>query len=176
MSVGISKDRAPIRGYILAISGVICTLAFLLVLSAATVQTVIDPAEPLKLERAGGVRIPRASVLTDFVQRLQSHVPAGHSILALPYEPMFYFLAQRRNPTRWNYLWPGDQTPADHTRLIAEVERDPPDVVLLTVERRFATQAKAIVQYVHDHYYLIAGDENDLNIYLRRQYERPTDR
>jgi hypothetical protein len=173
---GFVKDRVPILGYILAISGAICTLACLVVLSGATLQAVVDSAEPLQLERAGGIRIPKASVLTDFVQRLQSRVPADHSILALPYEPMFYFLAKRRNPTRWNYLWPGDQTPADHARLIAEVERDPPDVVLLTIELRFATQAKAIVQYVHDHYDLNAGDETDLNIYVRRKYQGPASR
>ncbi len=168
---GWIKERNRSLALIVSAIGLVCSTTWLVVLIPATVPELVNSAEPLELERAGGIRIPKASVLTDFVRMLQTDVPPDHAILALPYEPMFYFLANRRNPTRWNYLWPGDQTIADHARLISEVERDPPDVVLLTIERRFASNAETIVNYVHNHYDLLAGDDTDLNIYVRRKNE-----
>src|SRR5207302_6145659 len=119
------------------------------------------------LER-GGVRIEQARVVVDFIQRLEAYVPPTRSILALPYQPMFYFLCERRNPTRWNYLWPGDQTARDYEHLIDEAEHDPPAVVLLSEQRELAAFAPAIVEYVQGHY-IRADDGGDLAIYVRRE-------
>jgi hypothetical protein len=81
---------------------------------------------------------------------------------------MFYFLCERRNPTRWNYLWPGDQTARDHERFIEEAERDPPAVVLLSDQRELDTYAPAIVAYVDAHY--IRTDQvGRIAIYVRRE-------
>ena len=81
---------------------------------------------------------------------------------------MFYFLCERRNPTRWNYLWPGDQTAADHERFIEEAERDPPAVVLLSEQRELNTYAPAIVSYVDAHY--VRTDQvGRIAIYVRRE-------
>src|SRR5262249_17803511 len=93
-------------------------------------------SEQLTLDR-GGVRMSPAQGhgVVDLVRHVQASVPPDRSILALPYMPMFYFLCERRNPTRWNYLWPGDQTAHDHERLIDEAERDPPALVLLSQQR-----------------------------------------
>ena len=81
---------------------------------------------------------------------------------------MFYFLCERRNPTRWNYLWPGDQTARDYEHLIDEAEHDPPAVVLLSEQRELAAFAPAIVEYVQGHY-IRADDGGDLAIYVRRE-------
>ena len=107
--------------------------------------------EPLALDR-GGVRIEQQRVVSEFVRGLQESVPATESILALPYQPMFYFLSERRNPTRWNYLWPGDQTAHDHEQFIEEMKHDPPAVILLGEEREFDRYAPAIAQYIDSHY------------------------
>jgi hypothetical protein len=123
--------------------------------------------EELTLER-GGVRIRQARMVADFVQRLQADVPPTRSILALPYQPMFYFLCERRNPTRWNYLWPGDQTARDHERLIDEAERDPPAVVLLSGQRELAAFAPAILEYVQTKY-IRTDDGGNLAVYVRRE-------
>ena len=107
--------------------------------------------EPLALDR-GGVRIEQQRVVSEFVRGLQESVPATESILALPYQPMFYFLSERRNPTRWNYLWPGDQTARDHEQFIEEMKHDPPAVILLGEEREFDGYAPAIARYIDSHY------------------------
>ena len=87
-------------------------------------------------------------------------------MLALPYQPMFYFLCERRNPTRWNYLWPGDQTAQDHERLIEEAERAPPAIVLLAERRDVAAFAPTIIEYLRAHY-LWTADVGDIGIYVR---------
>jgi hypothetical protein len=118
----------------------------------------------------GAVRVTHGEVPhRDFVS-LQAGVSPARSILALPYQPMFYFLCERRNPTRWNYLWPGDQTAHDHERLIEEAERDPPAVVLLSQQRELAASAPTIVEYVRAHYIWI-GDVGNLAIYVRREID-----
>ena len=151
----------------IALSAVFATLVvwFLWILHSFALPDVTRANEQLTLDR-GGVRIEHAHAVANFVQRLQASVPPGRSILALPYQPMFYFLCGRRNPTRWNYLWPGDQNAQDHERLIEEAERDPPALVLLSQQREVAAFAPAIVEYLRAHY-LWTGDVGDIGIYVR---------
>ena len=143
----------------------ILVVSFLWILRPIALPDVARANEQLALER-GGVRIEQAHVIADFVQRLQAFVPPTRSILALPYQPMFYFLCERRNPTHWNYLWPGDQTARDHDYLIDQAERDPPAVVLLSEQRQLTAFAPAIVEYVRARY-IHTGDIGDIAIYVR---------
>jgi hypothetical protein len=139
--------------------------SFLWTLHSFALPDVTQANEQLTPER-GGVRIERAHAVADFIHRLQASVPPERSILALPYQPMFYFLCERRNPTRWNYLWPGDQTARDHERLIEEAERDPPALVLLSRQGEIAAFAPAIIEYLRAHY-LWTSDIGDIAIYVR---------
>lgn len=43
-----------------------------------------------------------------------------------PYNPMFYFLSQARNPTRYSYLFPGMMTRDDERSALADLEKAPP--------------------------------------------------
>jgi hypothetical protein len=138
---------------------------FLWLVHSFALPDVTRANEELKLDR-GGVRIEHAQAVADFVRRLQADVPPERSILALPYQPMFYFLCERRNPTRWNYLWPGDQSAQDHERLIDEAERDPPAVVLLAQGREVAVFAPTIIEYLRARY-LWSGNVGDIGIYVR---------
>ncbi|HEY4258401.1 MAG TPA: hypothetical protein VGM66_14410 [Candidatus Udaeobacter sp.] len=142
----------------------ILVASFLWILHSFALPDVTRANEQLALDR-GGVRIEQAHVVADFIQRLQANVPPDRSILVLPYQPMFYFLCERRNPTRWNYLWPGDQTAQDHERLIEEAERDPPAIVLLAEQRKVAAFAPAMVEYLREHY-LWTSDVGDIAIYV----------
>ena len=116
------------------------------------------------LER-GGVRVENAEATADVVRAMQKYAPPDRSILCLPYQPMFYFLCERRNPTRWNYLWPGDQTASDYEALILQAKNDPPAVVLIMKEQAMSSYASAILDYVHAEYRR-AGDSADLGVYL----------
>jgi hypothetical protein len=143
----------------------IAVASYLWVLHSVMLPDVTRAQDQLSLER-GGVRVAGASVITNFVHKLQNDVPPTRSILALPYQPMFYFLCERRNPTRWNYLWPGDQTAQDHARFIEESERDPPARILLSEQRELAESAPAILEYVRIHY-LLTDQFGNLSIYER---------
>jgi len=163
----VHEKIANYRKLKLALSAVVAILvaSFLWILHSFALPDGTRANEQLALER-GGVRIEQAHVIADFVQRLQASVPPERSILVLPYQPMFYFLCERRNPTRWNYLWPGDQTAQDHERLIEEAERDPPAIVLLAQQSDVAAFAPAIVEYLRARY-LWTGDVGDIAIYVR---------
>jgi hypothetical protein len=65
---------------------------------------------------------------------------------------MLYFVCQRRNPTRWNYLWPGDQTREDHLALIEQAKRDPPAVVIIEEGLNMDPYAPTIHDYVHQEF------------------------
>ena len=164
----VRETIANHRRLCIVLSAVFAILAvlFLWILRSVALPDVTRATEELALDR-GGVRIERADVVANFVRRLQASVPPTRSILALPYQPMFYFLCERRNPTRWNYLWPGDQTTRDHELFIEEAERDPPALVLLSEQRELAEYAPTIVQYVESHY-VKTDNLGNLAIYIRR--------
>jgi len=164
----ILRDKIANNGKAnMALSAVLASVIalFLWIVHSFALPDVSRANELLALDR-GGVRIDQAHLVADFVQRVQASVPPDRSIVVLPYQPMFYFLCERRNPTRWNYLWPGDQTAQDHERLIEEAERDPPAMVLLGEQRHVATFAPAIIEYVRQRY-LWTGNVGDIAIYVR---------
>jgi hypothetical protein len=107
------------------------------------------PLQEAPLARAG-VRFERATEMAELVKRVQHDAPPDRSILCLSYQPLLYFLCERRNPTRWNYLWPGDETAADQRTFVAEARHDPPAVVLITDETNLAGFAPIVLNYVHE--------------------------
>jgi hypothetical protein len=155
---------AKITASIVAAAAVAC---FLWIIHPVSLPDLSKNNEDLALDR-GGVRVEKGAITTAFIGQIQRDVPATRSILALPYQPMFYFLCERRNPTRWNYLWPGDQTPRDHELLIEQAKRDPPAIVLLTHEEEMVSYAPAILDYVHREYSK-SGSLGPLAVYLPRQ-------
>jgi hypothetical protein len=152
----------------LSITAVVAALTLSVLWLARPVAwpTLNKATERLSLPR-GGVRVENGAWLTDFVRGVQQYVPPDRPILALPYQPMFYFLCERRNPTRWNYLWPGDQTARDHEALIDQVKKDPPAAVFITGENDMAVYAPAILDYVHAEY-RHAGSFDVLAVYFPR--------
>jgi hypothetical protein len=145
----------------------IVTGSFLWMIRSVALPDMSHETELLNLRR-GNVRVANAPLIANFFQTLQAAIPQDRSILALPYQPMFYFLAERRNPTRWNYLWPGDETEQDYQTLIAEAERDPPDAILLSEQNQVASFAPTIIDYVNAHYEQ-TGSVGDIKIYVRRE-------
>jgi len=141
-------------------------ICFLYIIRPVVLPDVTKMNEALELPR-GGVRIENGVFTTDLVRRVQSYVPADRSILALPYEPMFYFLCERRNPTRWNYLWPEDQTADDQAMFVQQAKNDAPAVVLVNNEKQ-VTYIPAILDYVHREY-RHAQNVSSLSIYIPPQ-------
>ena len=148
------RGRHSFRGKIDIVISVAAAMAasyFLWLLIPVSFPDIRKDNKMLTLNR-GGVRTQNVGPTVDFIRQIQGYVPPGRSILCLPYQPMFYFLCERRNPTRWNYLWPGDQTAKDHQDLVEQAKRDPPLVVLITEEQEVLLDAPTILDYVHREY------------------------
>lgn len=153
-----AEPHAPVWRGVLALAGVGALGAAVLWLSA---PAFLEPAQRerrlVALPRAGVWVPPReASVIEGAVAFFRNNVRAEESILALPYQPIYYFLAERRNPTRWLYLWPGDQTPDDHAELLREVQADLPGAVVLSAVKRMKEFAPEIVAFVDREYVPVA--------------------
>lgn len=145
---------------------------FLLYTKPVFIRSLKQPSRTLLLDR-GGVRLGarHAYLLEDVIKMIQEYTDPDRSILCLPYHPMFYFLSARRNPTRWNYLWPGDQAPDDHQALIKQAQNDPPAVVMIIRRSEVQRFAPAIIDYVHSEY-RVARNLGGLTLYLPVDQER----
>ena len=64
------------------------------------------------------------------VRALFEHVRPGQELYVHPYLPLFYFLTQTTNPTRYSYLAPGMMGDADEQSVLADLRRSPPDWLL----------------------------------------------
>jgi hypothetical protein len=89
------------------------------------------PYVPLGLERAP-VLVPRhiADSVRGAVALVQAGTPPGEPFLAYPAAPLFNFLADRPNPTRFTHFFPGALTADDLGDVIARLERARPRYVL----------------------------------------------
>ncbi len=89
------------------------------------------PYIPLGLERAP-VLAPRhiADNIRGAVEFVRAGTPPGDPFFAYPAVPMFNFLADRPNPTRFNHFFPGALTPDDLNNAIERLETSRPRYVL----------------------------------------------
>lgn len=58
------------------------------------------------------------------------NVPERRTLFVYPYAPVFYFLRNGVNPSRYSYLQPGMMTAADEMAVLADLTRNPPELVL----------------------------------------------
>jgi Dolichyl-phosphate-mannose-protein mannosyltransferase len=89
------------------------------------------PYVPLALERAQ-VLAPRHLVesVRGAVDFVRAGTAAGEPFFAYPAVPLFNFLADRPNPTRFGHFLPGALTPEDLVEVIGELETARPRYVL----------------------------------------------
>jgi len=89
------------------------------------------PYIPLGLERAP-VLAPRhiAESIRGAVDFLQAGTALGEPVFAYPAVPLFNFLADRPNPTRFDHFLPGALTPEDLAQVVASLEAARPRYVI----------------------------------------------
>jgi hypothetical protein len=100
------------------------------VVSPEDTSTRLDYAS-LDLQRAP-VLVPRqmAEDIRGVVNYIQARTSPGESFFAYPVAPLFNFLADRPNPTRFDHFLPGTMSAADFAEVIAALERARPRYVL----------------------------------------------
>jgi hypothetical protein len=86
---------------------------------------------PLRLARAQ-VLVPSqlAEDTRQVVAYVQAGTPVGAPFFAYPVQPLFNFLADRPNPTRFDHFLPGTLTSRDFAEVIDELDRARPRYVL----------------------------------------------
>jgi hypothetical protein len=86
---------------------------------------------PLALERAP-VRLPvrTAETLRSAVEYIDAGTPPGAPFLAYPAGPLFNFLVDRPNPSRFDHFFPGALTEDDLRQVVADLETARPRYVL----------------------------------------------
>ena len=89
------------------------------------------PYVPLGLERAP-VLVPRhvADSVRGAVELVRAGTPPGAPFFAYPAVPLFNFLADRPNPTRFDHFFPGALTPDDVAEVLDHLEAARPRYVL----------------------------------------------
>ena len=70
--------------------------------------------------------VPEAPAVAELLARVRPH----QTLFVYPYKPMFYFLTQAGNPTRYSYLQPGLMATEDIALTLSELKARPPDWVL----------------------------------------------
>jgi hypothetical protein len=104
---------------------------FVTIVHADPRAAVPPPYIDLGLQRAP-VRVPEfiAVSVRGAVEYLQDRTPPGEPLFVYPVDPLFYFLADRPNPTRFNHFIAGALTPSDLDDVIRDLDRTKPRFVL----------------------------------------------
>jgi hypothetical protein len=144
---GLARAHRALAGHAGRLSQVGAYLSLLVVPIAAVAPhaywryvtvTHADPRAPtppayvdLGLARAR-VRVPDllATSVRGAVEYVRVGTPPGAPFFAYPIDPLFYFLADRPNPTRFNHFFEGALTAADLQQVIGDLERTKPRYVL----------------------------------------------
>ena len=71
-----------------------------------------------------------ASNLQATVAYIDSHTSPGDPLVAYPLNPIFNFLTERPNPTRFDHFIPGTLTDSDFSEIISEMEQARPRYVI----------------------------------------------
>jgi len=108
----------------------------------------------------GGPRIDRNSALDDLVVDLRARTDEDEAILVLPWYPVLYFLAERPNPTRFDWLFPGYLTSdADREAIIDAITGSDvrtlvynPAAIDGLADRRLAAFEPAIDRAIRQHF------------------------
>ena len=111
------KSKLVAIGLIAAISGALLTATIQRRLGEQTLDT-----------RQGRIRGPKSDI--EIAAMVTSRVLPGDSLFVFPYCPVFYFLTDTRNPTRYSFLQPGMFTADDEKAAHAALTANPPRWVL----------------------------------------------
>ncbi len=114
---GRGSVRGRVTGFVGAALGVVALLYMAgYAVSRFQVQSVASPLGVLRTSTP--------------LSELFARVRPGAGLYVHPYLPLFYYLTQARNPTRYSYLAPGMMGRAEERETLASLERRPPEWVL----------------------------------------------
>ncbi|MCH7622941.1 MAG: glycosyltransferase family 39 protein [Nitrospinae bacterium] len=100
-----------------------------------------------------------AKWLREVVDRIEIYTDKGDPILALPLNPIFYFLTDRVNPTRYDWILPGMLTTEEEKKMVEGLKIHRPKMVIFVdipidgkEERRLANYAPLLYGFLIENY------------------------
>jgi dolichyl-phosphate-mannose-protein mannosyltransferase len=100
-----------------------------------------------------------AKWLEEVVDRIEIYTDKGDPILALPLNPVFYFLTDRINPTLYDWVLPGMLTPEEEQGMVEQLQANPPKMIVYVdipidgkEERRLANYAPQLHEFIAKNY------------------------
>jgi hypothetical protein len=76
----------------------------------------------------GGLRVEKEQLAE--MERLLARVGPGQTLYVHPYSPIYYFVTQAKNPTRFSFLAPGMMTGREEAEALSQLRTRPPEWVM----------------------------------------------
>ena len=100
-----------------------------------------------------------AKWIEEVIEKINLYSQTGDAILALPLNPIFYFLSDRVNPTPYEWVLPGMLEKKKEAGLVTLLEKKPPKVVIYVdiaidgkEERRLSQYAPQLYKFLLENY------------------------
>jgi hypothetical protein len=100
-----------------------------------------------------------AKWIKEVIEKIDLYSQEGDAILALPLNPIFYFLSGRVNPTPYEWILPGMLEEEKEKELVTILNNNPPKLVIFVdiaidgkEERRLLHYAPHLYKFLLDHY------------------------
>ena len=100
-----------------------------------------------------------AKWIKKIVEKIDTYTQEGDAILALPLNPIFYFLSGRVNPSPYEWVLPGMLEEANEKELVTILNNNPPKLVVYVdiaidgkEERRLTNYAPHLYKFLLDRY------------------------
>ncbi|VAX27477.1 hypothetical protein MNBD_NITROSPINAE05-844 [hydrothermal vent metagenome] len=127
---------------------------------AGSIGAMTKETEQIELDRLQVFTNPQeAKWLREVVDRIEIYTDRGDPILALPLNPVFYFLTDRINPTRYDWILPGMLTVAEEQQMVAGLKTHPPKMIVYVdipidgkEERRLKNYAPLLYAFLLENY------------------------
>ncbi len=127
---------------------------------AGSIGAMKKEIQRVKLDRLGVFTNPQeAKWLQEVVDRIEIYTDQGDAILALPLNPIFYFLTDRINPTRYDWILPGMLTAEEEKKMVEGLKMNRPKMVIFVdiaidgkEERRLANYAPTLYAFLLEYY------------------------
>lgn len=115
---------------------------------------------PLKMQRIDVLTSPNeAKWINEVVKRINLYSKKGDPILALPLNPLFYFLTERVNPTPYEWVLPGMLDEDKELEVVEILKKNSPKVVVYVdiaidgkEERRLKNYAPHLYKFLVENY------------------------
>jgi len=127
---------------------------------AGSIGAMKQETQLVKLDRLRVFTNPQeAKWLQEVVDRIEIYTDKGDPILALPLNPVFYFLTDRINPTRYDWILPGMLTVEEEEKMVDGLKINRPKMIVFVdipidgkEERRLANYAPALYAFLLENY------------------------